>query len=353
MNPTGNRRTCSRRPSGRRSVIFPEISVPRGRTPLPRMPESDRSSTRAPRRRYSNGRGQAGHRDALHKKHGLCSSPPSPFRRRPRPHHEDRGGARDLDIPRDTALGLARRPPEGVPADGAVAPHRRQGDPAQEPEPDLLPDQRRRARGHPRRRGDGAPSRARLGLPVLPRPRLLPGPRRHAARDAAAGRGRQGRPVVGRPPDAVALGPHPLEHRLRVEPDRLPVPSGHRLRRGHAPAHRVARPARRRAPRARRRDVRLGGRRHDERGRVLGIAQHGQQRSAPDRLPHRGQRLRDLGAGRSADAGRRHLAPRRGVSPPEGLPRGRHRPARRASRRWRRPSPTRAAARARPSCTRR
>ena len=30
-------------------------------------------------------------------------------------------------------------------------------------------------------------------------------------RDAAAGRGRQGRPGVGRPPDAVALGGYPLD----------------------------------------------------------------------------------------------------------------------------------------------
>jgi hypothetical protein len=71
---------------------------------------------------------------------------------------------------------------------------------------------------------------AYLGLSVLPRSRLLPRPRRHPARHAPARCRRQGRPVVGRPPDALALGTHALEHRVRLESDRHAVPAGGRLR---------------------------------------------------------------------------------------------------------------------------
>ena len=42
----------------------------------------------------------------------------------------------------------------------------------------------------------------------------------------------------------------------------------------------------------------LGRRRHHQRGRVLGVAEHRLQPQAPGRVPGRGQRLRDLGAGR-------------------------------------------------------
>ena len=58
----------------------------------------------------------------------------------------------------------------------------------------------------------------------------------------------------------------------------------------------------------RRAHLRLARRRRDERGRILGSAEHRLHQAPAGALPGRGQRLRDLGAGRSADAGRRHLA---------------------------------------------
>ena len=73
-------------------------------------------------------------------------------------------------------------------------------------------------------------------------------------------------------------------------------------------------PTARRTFHARRGHLRLARRRHDERGRVLGVAEHRLHCAAAGRLSGRGQRLRDLGAGRSADARRRHLAARRDAS---------------------------------------
>ena len=96
--------------------------------------------------------------------------------------------------------------------------HRRQGDPAQAPEQDLLPDLRRRARGGPRGRRQGVPARLRLVLPLLPRPRALPRPRHDRHRAAAVRRRRRRRSQLRRPPDAVALGPQGPQHRQRVEP---------------------------------------------------------------------------------------------------------------------------------------
>ena len=57
----------------------------------------------------------------------------------------------------------ARSAAARLPADADVAQARRQGDPAQEPEPDLLPDQRRRARGGAHGRGPAAAGRASTG----------------------------------------------------------------------------------------------------------------------------------------------------------------------------------------------
>ena len=88
-------------------------------------------------------------------------------------------------------------------------------------------------------------------------------------------------------------------------------------------AHRASQSASR--VHARRGHLRLDRRRRHERRRVLGVAEHGLRRRAAARLPRRGQRLRDLGAGRSADARRRHLAARRGVSRPLGPEHRRHR----------------------------
>ena len=62
------------------------------------------------------------------------------------------------------------------------------------------------------------------------------------------------------------------------------------------------------APARRRGHLRLDRRRRDERRRVLGVAEHGLHAAAAGALSRRGQRLRDLGAGRRADARRRHLA---------------------------------------------
>ena len=67
-------------------------------------------------------------------------------------------------------------------------------------------------------------------------------------------------------------------------------------------------PERERPPLRRRDHLRLDRRRRHQRGRVLGDAEHRVAGEAAARHPGRGQRLRDLGAGRRADAGRRHLA---------------------------------------------
>ena len=155
----------------------------------------------------------------------------------------------------------------------AVAPDRRQGNPAQEPEPDLLPDQRRRPRGDHGRGRPHAPARARLVLSVLPRPRALPRARHDAVRDVPERRRREGRSEQRRPPDAVALGPQGAQHRVAVEPDRHAVPAGRRLRGSrHALRARHGHPGPRAQVRAGRSRVRLGRRRHDERRRVLGVA---------------------------------------------------------------------------------
>ena len=149
----------------------------------------------------------------------------------------------------------------------------------------------------------------RLVLPLLSRPRALPRPRHDADREAAL-RGRRGRrSELGRPADAVPLGPQGPQHRQRLEPHRHPVPAGGRVRRG------VAAPAAR-CRRRRAREVPFQGdevvlvhhrRRHHQRGRVLGGAEHRLQPEAAGGLPGRGQRLRHLGAGRGQHAGRLDL----------------------------------------------
>ena len=92
----------------------------------------------------------------------------------------------------------------------------------------------------------------------------------------------------------------------------------------------AGRPRRRHAARVRgRRDrLLLGGRRDDVRRRVLGEPQHRLQPQAAGPLPDRGQRLRDLGAGRGPDRGRQHLAPRDRLPQPARARGGRLRPAR-------------------------
>ena len=174
-----------------------------------------------------------------------------------------------------------------------------------------------------------------LGLGVTPLEMLL------------AGRRRGGRSRVRRPADAVALGRSARCNIVRdVDAHRHAVPArasarpkpaastsrgrGHRRSRSHASAADEV-------------VVRLDRRGRDERRRVLGGAERGLRREAAGPLPGRGQRLRDLGAGRGADARRRHLAARALVP----------RPARRRGRRHRFPrQPTRACARRSPTCAR-
>ena len=104
----------------------------------------------------------------------------------------------------------------------------------------------------------------------------------------------------------------------------------------------------------RRSHLRLDRRGHDERRRVLGVAEHRLHAQAAGRLPRRGQRLRDLGPGRSADARRRHLASSSSSLPGPLRPEHRrHRLPRELHGDARRRSPTRARARVRRSSTRR
>ena len=76
--------------------------------------------------------------------------------------------------------------------------------------------------------------------------------------------------------------------------------------------------------------VHLARRRHHERRRVLGSDRHGVPATAAGPVPDRGQRLRDFGAGRVPDAGRRHLPARAIVSWPLRRFDRRHRLPRRA-----------------------
>ncbi len=106
-----------------------------------------------------------------------------------------------------------------------------------------------------------------------------------------------------------------LQHRLGFEPDRHAGAARGRRRRSRRHLQPRAADSRSRIEVPPRRDhLRLARRRRDERGRILGSAQHRLHQAPADAVPRRGQRLRDLGAGRSADAGRRHLAPRAIVS---------------------------------------
>ena len=165
------------------------------------------------------------------------------------------------------------------------------------------------------RGGQGAPPRLRLVLHLLPRSGALPRPRHDRHRAAPLRRRRGRRPQFGRPPDAVALGPQGPQHRQRVESDRHPVPAGGRVRRGLAPLLEDRRHRRARRAHARRRGRALHhGRRHHQRGRVLGSAQHRHQPQAAGRLPGRGQRLRDLGPGRGQHARRLDLEAAHGLS---------------------------------------
>ena len=222
------------------------------------------------------------------------------------------------------------RPHEGparrrVSHDAPLPSPRRQGDPAQAAEQDLLPDLRRRPRGRAHGRRDGLQAGPRLVLYVLPRPRALPAAGDDAGRDALLRRRRGHRSQLRRPPDAVALGPQEAQHRLHLLPHRDAVPPGRGLRRSLAQGQGARHHGRLRQGRGR---LRLHRRRHHLRGRVLGVAQLGLQPQDAGGLPRRGQRLRHLGAGRGEHGRRVHLQARRRVPRPVHPGSGRLRPAR-------------------------
>ena len=221
---------------------------------------------------------------------------------------------------------VARSPGRGLPPDAPLAAARRQGNPAQEPESDLLPDQRRRTRGRAGGGRGAPPRRLRLVLSLLSRPRAVPRPRHDAARDAARRRRGQGRSQLRRAADAVALGAPRAQHPVAEQPHRHAVPAGRRLRRGRHALRAHLRHRRRGRAAARRRDhLHVGRRRRHQRRRVLGVAEHHLLAAGPDALPGRGQRLRDLGPGRGPDARRRHLAAGRELPQPQGAALRRHR----------------------------
>ena len=133
-------------------------------------------------------------------------------------------------------------------------------------------------------------------------------------------------PEFRRPPDAVALGPQAAQHPVAGQPDRHAVPAGGRRRRSRHDLRARHRHHRSRRAVSRRRDhLHVDRRRRDQRRRVLGIAEHRLHAQRAGALPRRRQRLRHLGAGRSADAGRRHLAPGRILPQPEIVALRRHR----------------------------
>ena len=134
-----------------------------------------------------------------------------------------------------------------VPHDAPVAPARRQGDPAQAAEQDLLPDLGRRPRGGADRGRDGAAGRPTTGSIPYYRDRALCLAARHdAGRDALRGRRRGDRPELGRAADAEPLGAQGAQHRLVVVADRHAVPAGRR----RAPRPSLRAQAARRSPRA-------------------------------------------------------------------------------------------------------
>ena len=165
--------------------------------------------------------------------------------------------------------------------------------------------------------------------------------------------GSQGRPGQRRPPDAVALGPPRAEHPVAEQLRRHAVPARRRLRRGRRDLRTRRRPSRTatRAITRTRSPTSRSARARTSEGEFWESLNTACTRKLPVLYPGRRQRLRDLGAGGSADARRRHLAPRRGLPRPARLPLRRHRLPRQLPHdaRGRRARPR--AARARRSCT--
>ncbi len=223
---------------------------------------------------------------------------------------------------RSDARGSAPRLPHHAP----LASSRRQGDPAQEPESHLLPDQRRRPRSRPHRGRHAAARGLRLVLSVLSRSRAVPRAGDDPARDAAGRGRRRGRSELGRPADAVALGPPGAQHSVAGQPDRDAGAAGRRLRRGRDAVRAGAGHSRSRSEVPRRRSrLHVDRRRRDQRRRVLGSAQLGLHAHHAGAVHGRGQRLRHLGAGRGADRRRRHLEAGGVVPAPQDRALRRHR----------------------------
>src|SRR3989441_8152352 len=108
-------------------------------------------------------------------------------------------------IPREAPGPRPSDPGGHLPDDVPVPAPRRQGDPAQAPEQDLLPDQRGRPRSGAGGGGAGPEAGPRLVLLLLPRPGP-DAPARHDPPRHAPGRsGGEGRPELRRAPDAIPL----------------------------------------------------------------------------------------------------------------------------------------------------
>ena len=135
-------------------------------------------------------------------------------------------------------------------------------------------------------------------------------------------------PSSGGPTDAGALEQAGAASRLRLERGRHSVSPCSRVRRSESVLPAV--PGHRRSGRrllGGRRRVCVPRRRINERGRVLGVAEHRLHETTAGRVPRRGQRLRHLRSGGDPDPGRRHCAAGVDVPRARGDQRGRDRRA--------------------------